>query len=159
MRLQYRILTAVAALFVAAAVLYPMQACAGIGDDQKPKGASCEHAEAAQELNQFDTPPRLLDFVQPSYPEEAMKLGVTSTVLLSLVVGEKGNVKKARVIEVSDIEVTGEKEVSERKLEKFEAAFRKSALKAAKTWVFEPARLKGEPVKATIAMPVNFKLN
>ena len=159
MRLQYRILVAFAALFFVAAAFYPVPVYAGVGDDQKPKGASCEHAEAAQGLNQLDTPPRLLDFVQPYYPEEAMRLGVTSTVLLSLVVGEKGKVKKARVIEVSEIEVTGEKEVSERQLRKLETAFRKSALKAAKTWAFEPARLKGEPVKATIAMPVNFKLN
>jgi TonB family protein len=76
----------------------------------------------------------------PRYPTAAKQAGIQGTVLLELVVDERGEVVEVRVIEGLPMGLT-------------EAAF-----DAATTWRFRPAEVEGRPVRTVHTVPVVFRL-
>ena len=99
-------------------------------------------SEQAQDFYAFDEPPVLVRFVNPRYPELARQAGIEGTVLLRVLVGEDGKVESASVIQ-SDVT----------------PAMEKSALQAARQFLFKPAKQRTVPVKASMAIPIRFKLH
>ncbi|MCL4808717.1 MAG: energy transducer TonB, partial [Thermoanaerobaculia bacterium] len=78
--------------------------------------------------------------VAPAYPEEARKNKVQGSVILSVVVDGKGNVAKVETVESPD------------------PMLAEAAIEAVKKWTYEPATLKGKPVKVQMKVTVTFKL-
>ena len=105
------------------------EAAGNKGDDKAPEYA-------------FDEPPTLVRYVPPAYPAEARAAGYEGTVLIRVTVGTKGKVTGAKVIQ-SDVT----------------PAMDEAAIDAAKQFLFKPAKLNGEPVEASMAVPIRFKLH
>jgi len=99
-------------------------------------------SEQAQEFYAFDEPPVLVKYVSPKYPDLARQAGIEGTVLLSVLVGEDGKVVSARVLQ-SDVT----------------PAMEKNAIQAVKQFLFKPAKQRTVPVKATMMVPIRFKLH
>lgn len=99
-------------------------------------------SEQAQEFYAFDEPPVLIKSVSPRYPDLARQAGIEGTVLLRVLVGEDGKVISANVLQ-SDVTPMMEK----------------SAIAAAKQFRFKPAKQRTVPVKATMMVPIRFKLH
>lgn len=76
--------------------------------------------------------------VAPEYPAEMKRDNVSGVVMLKLVIDENGDVL--------------EKSVAKSTRAEFEAP----ALAAVGKWKFKPARRAGEPVRATITLPIKF---
>ena len=88
------------------------------------------------------TRPELIHFEPPEYPESARKARASGTVHVMILVGEEGEVAKAKIKQG----VEGHPELDE------------AALKAAYQCRFEPGTRDGEPVEAWVKMPIEFKL-
>ncbi|MCK4539319.1 MAG: energy transducer TonB [Candidatus Krumholzibacteria bacterium] len=99
-------------------------------------------SESAQEFYAFDEPPVLVKYVPPKYPSLAQSAGIEGTVLIRVLIGVDGKVKQASVIQ-SDVT----------------PAMEKSALAAARKFIFRPARQRTVPVRASMAVPIRFKLH
>jgi len=99
-------------------------------------------SESSQEFYAFDEPPQLIKYVSPKYPSLARQAGVEGTVLLRVVVGVDGKVEAASVI-TSDCT----------------PAMEKAALAAARQFIFKPAKQRTVPVRASMAVPIRFKLH
>ena len=99
-------------------------------------------SEQAQEFYAFDEPPVLVRYVSPKYPDLARQAGIEGTVLLSVLVGEDGKVISARVLQ-SDVT----------------PAMEKNAIQAVRQFLFKPAKQRTVPVKATMMVPIRFKLH
>lgn len=99
-------------------------------------------SEQAQEFYAFDEPPVLVRYVSPKYPDLARQAGIEGTVLLSVLVGEDGKVISARILQ-SDVT----------------PAMEKNAIQAVKQFLFKPAKQRTVPVKATMMVPIRFKLH
>ena len=99
-------------------------------------------SEQAQDFYAFDEPPQLIRFVSPRYPELAKQAGIEGTVLIRVLVGEDGKVQRASVIQ-SDVT----------------PAMEKAAIAAAKKFLFKPAKQRTVPVRASMAIPIRFKLH
>ena len=79
--------------------------------------------------------------MQPDYPTLARQAEIEGRVVLKVTIDERGRVISAVVIR-SDAQV-----------------FNNAAVEAVKQWTFEPAEQSGNPVKATIIVPLEFALN
>jgi protein TonB len=99
-------------------------------------------SESASEFYAFDEPPMLVRYVPPSYPALARQAGIEGTVLLRVVVGTDGKVESASVIQ-SDVT----------------PAMEKAAIAAARQFLFKPAKQRTVPVRASMAVPIRFKLH
>lgn len=77
--------------------------------------------------------------VVPAYPQEARAVGKTGTVILKVVILASGK--------VADVEVL-----------RGDEPFVSAALKAVKTWHYEPARYKGQPITVYRIIRIPFKL-
>ncbi len=99
-------------------------------------------SESASEFYAFDEPPQLIKFVPPTYPALARQAGIEGTVLLRVVVGTDGKVESASVIQ-SDVT----------------PAMEKAAIAAARRFLFKPAKQRTVPVRASMAVPIRFKLH
>jgi len=99
-------------------------------------------SESSSEFYAFDEPPVLVRYVPPSYPALARQAGIEGTVLLRVVVGTDGKVEQASVIQ-SDVT----------------PAMEKAAIAAAKKFLFKPAKQRTVPVRASMAVPIRFKLH
>jgi len=86
--------------------------------------------------------PEPLTRVQPNYPPVARTQKIQGTVILSLLVSEKG--------EVADVKVLREAGGS--------AGLNEAAVAAAKKWKFRPAVKDGKRVKVWVTYPISFKL-
>lgn len=84
--------------------------------------------------------PKLIEKVNPIYPEEARKAGIEGVVLLKVRVSEEGLVERILVLK------------SESSL------LNQAAIDAVKQWKYEPLYLKGKPVPAVFDVTVRFKL-
>ncbi len=89
----------------------------------------------------FDEAPVLLKYVNPVYPELAMNAGIEGTVMLRVLVGSNGKVLEVGIIH-SDVS----------------AAMERSAVAAARQFVFRPAMQRTVAVRAYMAIPVRFRL-
>ncbi|MDD3643517.1 MAG: TonB family protein [Candidatus Krumholzibacteria bacterium] len=99
-------------------------------------------SETSQEFYAFDEPPQLIKYVSPKYPSLARQANIEGTVLLRVVVGVDGKVEQASVI-TSDCT----------------PAMEKAAIAAARQFVFKPAKQRTVPVRASMAVPIRFKLH
>ena len=87
----------------------------------------------------FDEAPVPLQRVQPEYPTWARENGIAGTVLLHVLVGQDGRVRRMSVIRG----VTGLNE---------------AAQEALRRWTFRPATANGRPLAVWVEIPVEFRL-
>lgn len=99
-------------------------------------------SEAGQAFYAFDEAPVLIRYVAPQYPSLARQAGMEGTVLLQVVVGVDGKVESASVI-TSDVT----------------PAMERAAIAAAMQFVFRPAKQRTVPVRASMAVPIRFRLH
>jgi len=99
-------------------------------------------SEQAQDFYAFDEAPVLIRYVSPRYPDLARQAGTEGTVLLRVLIGEDGKVISVDIIN-SDVT----------------AVMNREAIKAAKQFLFKPAKQRTIPVRAYMAVPIRFKLN
>jgi serine/threonine-protein kinase len=95
----------------------------------------------AQAAPSVSTPPRLLARPQPSYPAIAQRMRKEATVIVRVLVDERGRVAQAEV-----------------KSSPAGFGFDQSALQAAKGAKFAAATQGGQPVKMWVDLPIHFKL-
>jgi protein TonB len=88
----------------------------------------------------YDTAPEPLYITKPKYPELGRKAGMEGTVILKLLVDTTGYVINVKVVK------------------SLNPAFDESAVKAAKTWRFSPAKQRDKPVRVWLSYPVRFTL-
>jgi TonB family protein len=81
----------------------------------------------------------LLDKVQPSYPEQAVKAGLQGAVVLQAWIDKDGNVRDLKLVDGSLL-------------------LGKAAVKAVKQWRYRPYLLNGVAVDAETYVTVNFRL-
>jgi TonB family protein len=79
--------------------------------------------------------------VSPEYPTMARTSETEGIVRVKVTVDENGRVVSASIVSTAA------------------AVFNESALAAIRQWTFFPAEQSGNPVKATIIIPLSFKLN
>jgi protein TonB len=84
---------------------------------------------------------RPVSIVRPDYPPSSRRLGIEGTVRVRVLVGADGRPR----------EVTVKQGIGD-------AALDEAALLAVRRWRFEPARRNGEPVAATVVVPIQFRL-
>ncbi|MBM3812818.1 MAG: energy transducer TonB [Acidimicrobiia bacterium] len=84
--------------------------------------------------------PTLVYKVEPEYSEEARKAKFQGTVVLSVVVDEKGNPRDLRVIRALGLGLD------------------EKAIEAVQKWRFKPGFLQGKPVAVAATVEVNFRL-
>ncbi len=99
-------------------------------------------SETAQDFFAFDEPPMLVKYVAPKYPNLAQQAGIEGTVLIRVVVGIDGKVEDASIIQ-SDVTT----------------AMERAALAAARKFIFKPAKQRTVAVRASMAVPIRFKLH
>jgi protein TonB len=97
--------------------------------------------EHSQSFYVFEEAPELITSVKPIYPELAMNAGIEGTVMLRVLVGEDGKVLSVDVLR-SDVT----------------PAMEEAAMVAARQFRFKPARQRTVPVRAYMAVPVEFRL-
>lgn len=85
-------------------------------------------------------PPRPLHVVQPVYPLDLKRRGISGHVYANCLVDETGRVQDARVIDASD------------------QAFSQAALAALQSWTFTPAHRNGTPIAIRVSVPIKFEL-
>ncbi len=95
-------------------------------------------AVQSQAAHGFDVPPKIIHLEQPKYPPRARECGDECTVLVEILIDERGRVARAKVLEsVPELD--------------------EAALACVKTWRFRPAQKDGKPVAAIAHAPVNFR--
>jgi protein TonB len=77
----------------------------------------------------------------PRYPAAARRRGIEGEVLLRVAVGLDGRAERVEIVRSSG-----------------SALLDKAAVEALERWRFEPARAAGQPVAATVEIPVTFRL-
>ena len=86
------------------------------------------------------SPPTVVFKVEPEYSEEARKAKFQGTVVLFVVVDEKGNPKDLRVIRPLGLGLD------------------QKAIEAVEKWRFNPGKKDGKPVPVQATIEVNFRL-
>lgn len=102
-------------------------------DSTAPPGAGMTrppHYEAGGEANPW-----------PRYPAAARRRGIEGEVLVRVAVGLDGRAERVEILHSSG-----------------SALLDKAAVEALERWRFEPARAAGQPVAATVEIPVTFRL-
>jgi len=89
----------------------------------------------------FNSPPQIIKYVNPVYPELARSAGIEGEVVLKVVVAKDGKVVDVSVIRSN---VTPSME--------------KAAIEAAKKLLFRPAMQGGVPVQVSVEVPIKFRL-
>ena len=90
-------------------------------------------------LRDVDRPPRLLRQVRPTYPHDAFVKKIEGTVVLEIVIDERGQVVRTRIV---------------RSVPLLDAA----AVDAVRQWIFAPAEKRGRPVATIAVTPVSFRI-
>jgi protein TonB len=104
-------------------------------------GADKALNDVVMTANSVDEPPSIAQEVSPKYPPRARAEGVTGHVKIRLLVGQRGQVMEARVIEAYP-----------------KGVFEEAALTAIRQCIFTPARYKGQPVKMWAEQVMRFNL-
>lgn len=108
----------------------------GDGRREAPSGPA---EERATPFGVVDVQPEPIDSPRPEYPDWAREAGIQGTVLLHVLVGTDGRVKRVVVIR-------GVRGLDE------------DASKMVKGWMFRPALSNGNPVEVWVEVPVAFRL-
>lgn len=90
----------------------------------------------------WDTPPRLIHYSRPAYPDIAQRAGVEGHVTFHVVIGPDGRVEQVDVADQSPQRI-------------FERAAREAIMK----WRYTPATVAGKPVRALFSQTVQFVLS
>jgi len=85
-------------------------------------------------------PPKLIKKIDPIYPDEAKKEGISGVVLLSVRSDEQGNIVGVKIVK-SPHELLS-----------------KASVEAVKQWKYEPMLIKGKPMPIIFTVTVAFKL-
>lgn len=108
------------------------------------KGSARADRRAAAELvldqDRVDQRAKLLRRVEPRYPPIAREDGIEGSVTLRLLVDRSGRVRAASVVRASPPRV-----------------FDRAALRAARQWVFSPARYRGRTVRVYLKQKILFR--
>ena len=83
---------------------------------------------------------KLIERVQPEYPDEALKSRITGTVRLHIILEKDGTVKQVEVVSGHPLLV-------------------QAAVDAVRQWRYQPTTLNGEPVEVDTTVDVMFVLN
>lgn len=78
--------------------------------------------------------------VNPDYPADLRRQGVSGVVMVKCSIDEQGNVTETTVEKSSD------------------PAFEKPAVEAVRKWKFKPAKQDGNPVAIKVSIPIKFVL-
>jgi len=92
-------------------------------------------------LDLVDTPPVAVKRVPAAYPPNAVAWAIEGTVIINILISEKGDVIKTEI-------VRGMKEAF---------GFDQAAQRAVRQWKFEPASIRGMRVKVWIPVAIEFK--
>ncbi len=122
-----------ASVFVSLVLVFGAQAASARAED-----ASTSDAENQSQESLLTTAPRLLESVEPAYPEALKSEGVGGEVVLRIVIDERGTVTSSEL--VSGVH------------EELDAA----ALEASRRMVFSPAEVDGEPSVLSIDYTFEF---
>lgn len=95
---------------------------------------------ATIDLPMPDTAPRPLKTKPPRYPSKLREQGVSGAVILTVIIEDTGRVSSVEVAKASRDE------------------FREPAIHAVREWTFEPAKLKGQAVRARVSIPLSFSV-
>ena len=115
----------------------PAQEQEGQPQTEAPAGSPSETTAAV-----FDLAPIPIQQPAPAYPDEARSAGRTGLTHVKVKIDAVGNVLSAQVAQSSG-----------------HADLDQAAVDAALKWIFEPAKLQGNPVAAEIVIPFQFALN
>jgi len=114
----------------------------GVGDGGGWSGAGSTLGTGPIDGSSAAIPPRVLERIQPQYPQAARRRGIEGLVVLHLVIGRDGRVEPEHTKVV-------------RSVPGLDAA----AVAAANRWKFSPARDRsGSPLRSFIRLPIRFAL-
>jgi protein TonB len=99
----------------------------------------CRTCSGEGPVRDYDQPPRLVQSFNPEYPQDAFVKKVEGTVLLEIVIDDRGQVTAVRILHSI-------------------AALDAAAVAAVKKWRFEPAVKKGRRVATFAQVPVSFRI-
>jgi len=99
---------------------------------------------SAFNMNEVDTPPRVLRSFPPQYPYMAKRDNIEGKIVLKFVVDVDGNAKEAEVVSADPPEVLD--------------MFSEAALKAVERYKFKPAVKNGNDVLCIVKLPISFTL-
>jgi protein TonB len=115
----------------------------GEGGGSFGTGSLTDSAQAlVGEKTSVDKAARVLQRSPPEYPAAARGKGVSGEVLVRVKISTNGSVEEAKVEKADPPGI-----------------FEESALKAVRSWRFEPAIQKGAPVAAWLTQKIRFELN
>ncbi|HEY0785795.1 MAG TPA: energy transducer TonB [Acidobacteriaceae bacterium] len=97
------------------------------------------------------SPPKILNWVEPQFTEEARKKKVTGTCVLSLVVGADGMPRDVRVLQSISTGLAP-------KLQSVGLGLDEKARQAVQQYSFQPSLYQGQPVAVKIHINVTFRL-
>ncbi len=160
---RHRIALAVAVLAVVATSVFPLSSSAVPDtENSSPPASNADPSPAAEDAEPTTMPPAggadpsapaedtepttmpiLVKQVTPEYPEVARANKIDGLVILSIAIGTDGTVGDIHI----EQDVPGCPELAE------------AAIAAASQWLFRPALKDGEPVEATISVPLRFTLD
>jgi len=115
----------------------------GVGSGRGPgfgPGSGGNMGGGAYRIGGGVSPPSVLQKVEPEYSEEARKAKFQGTVILFVVVDEKGNPKDLKVIRPLGLGLD------------------QKAIEAVEKWKFRPGMKDGKPVAVQATIEVNFRL-
>jgi TonB family protein len=98
-------------------------------------------APARRDLFRFDTPPVLIEYVDPVYPTDSKDKRIEGLVGVKVLVGLDGTVETVEIIRTAN------------------PILDSAAIAAARKFRFRPAQLDGEPRRAYVMVPIDFQLN
>jgi TonB family protein len=107
---------------------------------KKIKKEIVEFEEGAVKAEGDVKPPKLVKKVDPVYPDEARKEGISGVVLLSVRADKEGRIEKIKIVK-SPHELLS-----------------KASVEAVKQWKYEPMYIKGKPMPIIFTVTVNFRL-
>ncbi len=105
-------------------------------------GEAGSYESAPEVYYAFDLPPRVIRSVVPEYPAAAKSQGGQGAVVLNANVDERGRVRRVWVVQATAPEILIQ-----------------AATDALYRFEFAPGSARGIPVKCTVAVPFNFRLN
>jgi TonB family protein len=106
-----------------------------------PAPRSRDDAAAAFAANDLDLIPKVTHQVEPVYPADLKRAGISGKATVSFVVDAKGNVKNIRPVDSSD------------------RRFASAAMDAVGKWKFQPGFRDGEAVPTLVVIPITFNLS
>jgi hypothetical protein len=98
--------------------------------------------------------PKVVEKVQPVYPDDVAKRGIEATIYIFVLVDEEGYVVKTTV----DTTRTFFSHPGEHKTAKYEAKLTQTAQAAVTQWKFKPGTINGKPSAMGVIIPIQFQL-